>query len=222
MFTQNKINHDVMKIGRYIGSILSFWQWNLVVVIVSLIASCKDSAGLDVRFSSFDRVETLEGRVVQFPDSLPLVVGAVTAVDDGYWCYLYTNDNYLMSTDSEFIPKAFFAHRGGGPGEVTAVSGPFGEDTGENGLLSVFDYNSATIYGTNAARNYRLEKVAVLDSLRKYSVTKVLRLKNGNYVASKGDFTCGLVEYNPSAGKIKEWPVGFDPENYDIPENKNT
>ena len=183
----------------------------LLVTVAALLWSCGHEKKRDVYFSSFDKEIVPERLPAGFSDTIPLIVGAIAPVEDGYWCIIAQNDNCMLATDGDFTPKAYFAHRGGGPGEVTAVSGTFGFDLGDNGLYSIFDANFRKVYGTNASLDYRLEEVEDLDSLRRYAVWKTIRLNDGRYVGVKGDNTCGLVEYNPADGTVKEWPLGFDP-----------
>lgn len=190
------------------------------VAIVSLLAmsGCSGDDGRNVSFLTFPKEIKLEGMAIHMPDSLPYVIGEVNPVGGGYWCYIYQSDKFLMAVDSAFNPTALFAHKGGGPGEITGVSGKFGQSLGDDGLFSVFDCNSVTVYGTNRNLEYQLEKVMALDSLRKYAVIGIIRLKNGSYIARRGDFSCGIVEYNPSAKAINKWPVGFSPEDQPVSE----
>lgn len=191
-----------------------------LLLSVILLWSCGHEKKRDVYFSSFEKEIVPERLPVGFSDTIPLIVGSVAPVEDGYWCYLYENENCLLATDKDFVPKAYFARRGAGPGEVSNISGAYGDNLWDNGMYSVFEPSSGNVYGTNAANNYNLKKVVSLEPLRKYAVWKVVKLKDGRYVAVKGDNTCGVVEYDPSDGSIKEWPLGFDLEKAGVTEGK--
>ena len=202
---------------KYLSAVKAIFA---ILAIGILILSGCEGGERDVKFSSFPKEVALEGSAVHFPDSVPYVVGAVASVEDGYWCYVYQNDRFLMAVDSSFNPITFFAPRGGGPGETVSVSGNFGEKIGDTGLYSVFSSASVTLFGTSPSNDYRLEKVESLDSLRKYAICGVCCLQNGNYIAKKGDFTCGIVEYDPASKSVREWPVGLDPQNQPVSEYK--
>lgn len=181
-----------------------------VIILLVMTISCRRESDSNVVFSYPEKTLSPEITDISFPDSVPLIIGEIISVDNGYWCYVYHNEDCLLATDENLVPKKFFAHKGGGPGEITDVSGPYGEDLG-NGLFSVFDSASFEMYGTNSELDYSLKEVITLEKLKQYAVWKVLRMKNGKYVAPKGDFTCGIVEYDPVSDTVTEWPTGFDP-----------
>lgn len=175
------------------------------------ITSCDttDEKDVVVSFKSFPQEQRLNGTVQTIDRNEPCVPGKVVATDNGYLVFMYESEYFLSVTDLNFKEVARVAHKGNGPGEVTGV-GTFGQKLNEDGLYSVFDHNAFVLYGYNPESNAPLKEITHFpNEFKAYAPWKLVQLKNGSYMAPRGDFKYGTILYDPAAGTTTELPIGL-------------
>jgi hypothetical protein len=138
------------------------------------------------------------------------VPGKVGVTDDGYLIYIYDSDYFISVTDKSFKETAIAAHKGNGPGEVQGISGTIGQKLDNNGLLSLFDPYTYKLYGYNPKKTEPLITVMTFPTeFSQYTPINVIKLKNGCFIAPRGDFKYGMIMYNPETNTTTTLPIGL-------------
>lgn len=73
-----------------------------LLLSVILLWSCGHEKKRDVYFSSFEKEIVPERLPVGFSDTIPLIVGSVVPVEDGYWIYMRMRIVCLPQTKISF------------------------------------------------------------------------------------------------------------------------
>lgn len=184
------------------------------------VASCSSDKG-DNSFSieDFPVTEAVPGDTLDNQLDSIYVLGTVSVVGDNYIFYTYDADYFLLSFNPDSGEQIQFAPKGEGPGEMTAVSGNFGQPLKSDSVFSAFDSNRLTLVACHADNGYSLEDmISYPTSFSRYVPFNVTVLQNGQHISPRGDFRYGIVSYDPVSEEVTEWPLGYQFEDTDNPD----
>lgn len=202
-------------------NLLKKFHLTLVVISVMLsIVSC-DNRGKHVEYLSFENfpmTQTLVGDTIDPYLEDVCVLGKVAVIKDGYVFYKYDSDSCLLYFNPDSGEQISFAPKGGGPEEVSGVSG-YGQLYDQERSLYVFDPYKFQLYSSDKPKNFKLDLMCSFpEEFSKFSPWQTILLKNGTLVSPRGDNNYGMVCYNPETQKVDEWPLGYDFQDTDHPE----
>jgi hypothetical protein len=191
----------------------------------TMIVACQPSGDkaitgdVVVPCKSFPKEIKLDGKTQIIERNEPYVPGKAIVTEDGYWVYLYDSDYFISVTDKSFKEVATIAHKGNGPGEVQGVSGALGQKLSDDGLLAIFDPYTYKLYGYNSKKAEPLTTIMEFSTeFTQYTPMSVIKLKNGCYIAPRGDFKYGTIMYNPKTNATETLPIGLSDVNEQHPE----
>ena len=178
--------------------------------IALLVASCSNKDTNIVRITELPESIQLAGTPVYISSEEPLIVGNIESIGDRLILYLYNNENFLASVDSQFGDVIYFAHKGDGPGELSGISGKYNMRSSKYGEYLLFDPYKKKIFSYTQSDGYNLSLICDFKEFKvKYYPQKILLLKDGNIVSPLQN-TYGLQMYDKEQEKIIDWPLGYE------------
>ncbi|MBD5347597.1 MAG: hypothetical protein HDR92_10805 [Bacteroides sp.] len=185
----------------------------LVPIVLALgMMSCgrKDSGDMTV-VSEFPIAMDLAGYDVDF-DSVFGIPGGVEMMGGDMLFYLYESDHFVVETDSAFTPVRFLFPKGQGPGEMTVISGEYGDIVGQD-RIGAFNPHACKILSIPMDGADEYSVVQFGEGLRKsYEPRSVQQLKTGRFAAIIGTdgYDFGMVSFDSCGNNVEEWPIGFE------------
>lgn len=189
----------------------------MIVGMSSCVNKCESPAS--IIFGSIEESRLLEGDTLDTLLDDIYILGDVAVIDDGYVFYQYDSDCFLLYFNPDTGRQVPFAVKGEGPGEITSVSGTFGQALDSSGSFTVFDPNKSKLFSCSRANDFTLEeRCAYPSGFKKYVPFNILVLKNGKYVSPRGDFKYGMVAYDSQSGDVMEWSLGYEFDDLEHPD----
>lgn len=186
------------------------------LILMSCI-SCHDKDRMEIHFTNFPATIRMEPMPLQFHDDEIRVIGSADVVNGQYIFYTYDNPYFMLAADTTLNKLIPFARKGEGPGEITNVWGLTNKLL-KNGELSIYDSHTMCVYGCDMDSGYNLTTYHPFpEQFREYAPIHPIELKNGKYIACRGDFRYGTLMYDPADSSVTELPVGIDFDDIDNP-----